>query len=435
MAVVSLGAPHASPAPVFTYEGWRREGSRVSFDFDLGSRRASEVWEFDNRVDWSRPGLERILDLLAALVGLSYYKLDVADRVELGPLRLTPAGRELLRGALVNGLGEFAFRNNLDLTGVEISGPSVAPEGVPPESSSDAVLVPFGGGIDSVVTVEGVRRYHPTTLFIVSPSQGRFEPLEDTARVSGLDIARATRHLDTEILLGPGYRGHVPVTAIITLASALVAWGGGFAAVAMSNEHSASIPNVVVEGRPVNHQWSKSLEAEVAISRALAEVVGPSLLVASALRDRSEIWVAERFSRLEQYHAHFRSCNRAFTHDPARRAAQWCGECDKCLFIDLVLAPFIERLRLRETLGVEPVSSPTQRQALRTLVGLGDERKPFECVGDPDECALALQILARDTTWADVPALAEIAADLPLAHLDDHLRSRGVTYAPRTWLL
>ncbi len=433
MAGVSNAVPPTSRATVFTYDGWRREGSTVHFDVRLTHSLARETWEFDERLDWSTPGVEPLLDLLAALIGLSYYKLEIADTVDFGPLGLRPSGRDLLRAAFRDGLGEFAFRNHLapltphlvggrDYDAVEYSG-------------GDGVLVPFGGGIDSVVTVEGVRRHHPVTLFIVSPSQGRFQPLEDTAAVTGLDILRATRHLDLPVLRGPGFRGHVPVTAIIAVAAALVALGTGHGAVAMSNEQSASVPNVVTPTGSINHQWSKSLDAEELISRALLDSVGPGLLVASALRDRSEIWVAEHFARLEQYHDHFRSCNRAFTHDPAQRATRWCGECDKCLFIDLILAPFIPRRRLHEIFGVEPLSDPNLFNQLRTLVGLGDQKKPFECVGDPDECSVALQVLAHDPEWSNVPVLRDLASRVEPTHLDTHLHSRGVSHAPRTWLL
>ncbi|NNN03039.1 MAG: hypothetical protein HKL87_03475 [Acidimicrobiaceae bacterium] len=430
---MSHGVSQQSRSATFAYEGWSRDGSRVSFHFNLGGNVAREVWEFDQDVDWSTPGLSSLLDLLAALVGLSYYKLGAAPRIDLGPLALSASGRALLHAALLDGLGEFAYRNDLDLSDVQIGG------GIDVESvetpSREGVLIPFGGGIDSIVTLEGVRRHHPVSLFVVSPTQGRFAPLEETLAVTGLEVRRATRQLDLEVLRGPGFTGHVPVTAIITLASAVVALGTGMGSVAMSNEYSASIPNVVSRGCAINHQWSKSLVAEELISRALRDTVGSGLFVASALRDRSEIWVAEQFSRLEQYHAHFRSCNRAFAHDPTRRASQWCGECDKCLFIDLVLAPFVPRERLRAVLGIEPLSSPALARNLETLVGLGDERKPFECVGDPDECAVALQVLAHDPDWSDVDVLRDLASRVEPSHLSDHLRSRGVSHAPRTWLL
>jgi hypothetical protein len=433
MADVSHGVSQQSRSATFAYEGWSRDGSRVSFHFNLGRNVAREVWVFDQDVDWSTPGLSSLLDLLAVLVGLSYYKLGAAPRIDLGPLALSASGRALLHAALLDGLGEFAYRNDLDLSDVQIGG------GIDVQSvetpSREGVLIPFGGGIDSIVTLEGVRRHHHVSLFVVSPTQGRFAPLEETLAVTGLEVRRATRQLDLEVLRGPGFTGHVPVTAIITLASAVVALGTGMGSVAMSNEYSASIPNVVSRGRAINHQWSKSLVAEELISRALRDTVGSGLFVASALRDRSEIWVAEQFSRLEQYHAHFRSCNRAFAHDPTRRATQWCGECDKCLFIDLVLAPIVPRERLRAVLGIEPLSTPALARNLETLVGLGDERKPFECVGDPDECAVALAVLAHDPDWSDVDVLRDLASRIEPSHLSDHLRSRGVSHAPRTWLL
>ncbi len=89
MADVSHGVSQQSRSATFAYEGWSRDGSRVSFHFNLGGNVAREVWEFDQDVDWSTPGLSSLLDLLAALVGLSYYKLGAAPRIDLGPLALS----------------------------------------------------------------------------------------------------------------------------------------------------------------------------------------------------------------------------------------------------------------------------------------------------------------------------------------------------------
>ena len=76
-------------------------------------------------------------------------------------------------------------------------------------------------------------------------------------------------------------------------------------------------------------------------------------------------------SELEQYHHVFRSCNRAFAQEPGRTRSQWCGECDKCLFVNLVLAPFLSRSALRDIFLSEPLSDPARYEQLRTLVGLG----------------------------------------------------------------
>ena len=195
------------------------------------------------------------------------------------------------------------------------------------------------------------------------------------------------------------------------------------------------MPNLVANGRPVNHQWSKSHVAEELLANALSERVGGELCVASALRDRSELWVAERFSRLREYHRVFRSCNRAFAQRRENRAPTWCGECDKCLFVHLVLAPFIDRRELADVLGVEPLADPRRLDQLRTLVGLGEERKPFECVGDPTECSVALRAVSASPEWRDEPNVATLNPLLDVDEtIEDMLEPQGVSRAPAAWL-
>jgi hypothetical protein len=209
----------------------------------------------------------------------------------------------------------------------------------------------------------------------------------------------------------------------------------GRGGVAMSNEHSASSPNLRWRDQDVNHQWSKSWIAEELISDALDEVVGPDLMVASYLRDRSELWVAQQFARQTSFHHVFRSCNRAFAQRSVERAASWCGECDKCLFIDLILAPFLSRAALREIFAGEPLSRPDLVGPLRSLVGVGLDHKPFECVGDPDESAVALMKVSALDEWADVGALRELALLVqPERDFDDLLSPSGPSRVPAHWL-
>src|SRR6202034_2575324 len=93
---------------------------------------------------------------------------------------------------------------------------------------------------------------------------------------------------------------------------------------------------------------SKGDEFEAAFGDFVRGALGSGLPVFSYLRPRTELWVAERFAALGQYHGAFRSCNRAFHQDPARRLDHWCGTCDKCCFIDLILSPFMGRAELAE---------------------------------------------------------------------------------------
>ena len=423
-------------AGTLRYVGLDVEAERLTAHYDLDGRSFREVVTFEGVGDLSGESTRAIATLWYLVAGLSYYKTAAPGEVDLGATPVGPRALALLRAAITDGLGEYAYRNDLDLSEVGIVGGAAAAP-APIELDPARVLTPFGGGIDSIVTVETLADGLDQALFVVSPERGRFDALEAAAAVTGRPIVRATRSLDPSLFTGePTFlRGHVPVTAMVTLLGALGAVASGRGGVVMSNEHSASVPNLSWRGRGVNHQWSKSWAAEVLIAEAVAETVGPALSVASFLRDRSELWVARRFSELRQYHHVFRSCNRAFTQDPGARAAGWCGECDKCLFINLVLAPFLSRVELEGIFAGEPLANPRLVAQLETLVGLGDTPKPFECVGDPDESGVALTVTARDEAWRDVGHLSALAARLaPTVSLEDLLAPQGPHRVPAHWL-
>jgi UDP-N-acetyl-alpha-D-muramoyl-L-alanyl-L-glutamate epimerase len=429
-----MTAASASPrAQTFLYAGVEVDATRLVGHYELDGRLFREVVSFDgvDRLDEAAAAAATLWYLVA---GLSYYKVGAAKVVDLGDTAIGPAGRALLEAALRDGLGEFAWRNALSLDDVEVTG-GVAPTLVDARLDQGRVLTPFGGGIDSVVTVESLNERIEQALFVVSPSSGRFESLEASAAVTRRDVVRATRTLDADLASAGGFTGHVPVTAMVTLLAATAAVATGRGGVVMSNEHSASVANLVRDGREVNHQWSKSFAAEILLAGALSEAVGPDLVVASFLRDRSELWVARAFANLVDYHPVFRSCNRAFAQEPDRRATRWCLECDKCLFVALVLAPFVPRGNLAAMLGGEPLADPERAEQLRTLVGLGERHKPFECVGDPDESAVALGRVSQMPEWANVAHLAEISrAAPPRRSFDDLLEPDGPTRAAPHWL-
>lgn len=404
--------------------------------YELDGRRFEESVVFEGVDSLESASVRSIAELWFLLAGLSYYKAGAARLVDVGDTPLGTAGRALLDAALLEGLGEFAYRNELFLDDVVISGGRdvvVRPVAL----DAERVVVPFGGGIDSVVTTSHLASHLDQTLFIVSPSSGRFAPLEETADVTGLPVIRARRSLDPQLLSQDEsfFHGHVPVTAMVTLLAAVAAASSGRGGVVMSNEHSASAPNLRRGALDVNHQWSKSLSAERLIADAISERVGGELIVASFLRDRSEIWVAEAFSRLDRYHHVFRSCNRAFTQSLEQRLETWCGECDKCLFINLMLAPFLSRARLGEIFHHEPLSNTARDAQLRILVGVGVDAKPFECVGDPDESAVALARVSGLDEWRDVERLGEIAREAsPERAFDELLESQGPSRVPAHWL-
>src|SRR5215469_3197622 len=411
---------------VFRYEG---------FDVDAGlglltCRYFVDGREFSERVTlapgerWETPAALAAARMVFLLAGVSYYKTAAPPVIELGGTALTELERGFLREFYLQGLGEFAYRNGLDLSDLRIEAADECDSQPPltgsmPHSSGGVrALVPFGGGIDSIVSVEHVRQRADVALFVVSRPGDRFEAIERPAAVSGLPVVRAGREIDQQLMRSAelGFlNGHVPVTGILSAIAVLAAVLGERDTVVMSNEWSASVPTLEHDGRPVNHQYSKSASFEAAFREVLAADPAGLPDYFSMLRDRTELWIADRFAGLERYHGSFRSCNRAFHLDKSLRLGHWCGQCDKCCFIDLILAPFMSAGALRAVFaadggGQEPLTKPELAPKFRALLGAGT--KPFECVGEVSECRAAVLLAARRADRADFPLLQELAAEV-----------------------
>ena len=183
----------------------------------------------------------------------------------------------------------------------------------------------------------------------------------------------------------------------------------------LANERSASEGNLVHDGVHVNHQFSKSARAEALLRAAAAEAT-PRIAIFSVLRPASELGIARRFATLTGYHGAFTSCNAVFRLDPALRARSWCADCPKCRFVFLALAPFMEPDALAGIFGAAMLDDEAQYAGFALLAAEGGH-KPFECVGEEDECLAALTLLAGDPRWRDRPVARRL--------IDEVLDRRG----------
>jgi hypothetical protein len=262
-----------------------------------------------------------------------------------------------------------------------------------------------------VVSVEALHRarLHPIQ-FAVNPNP----IIERVARVSGHALISATRTIDPLLLqlnADGALNGHVPVTAInslITLAQSRILDAGP---VVMSNEHSASEPTLISGEWSINHQWSKSLEAEL----ALQAVIGPQAGLNpehyfSLLRPFSELRIAGVYAMFPRYHQVATSCNRAFRLDAKDQS--WCGECDKCRFVYLVLSNYLAPHQLDAVFGRQLLNEEEQIAGFEALLGL-DQHKPFECVGTEAESMVALGQTAKKPAWASHKVVAHFISTIP----------------------
>lgn len=268
-------------------------------------------------------------------------------------------------------------------------------------SEISGVLVPIGGGKDSVVTLELLRQSGvPLYGYIINPRGATVH----TAEVAGLDgghLMEVRRTLDQNMLElnQKGYlNGHTPFSALVAFSGLIGAKLLHLPYVALSNESSANESTVL--GSTVNHQYSKSFKFERDFHQYAAEYLPGSAYYFSLLRPLSEFQIARFFARQKLYHGVFRSCNAGSKTD------SWCGHCPKCLFVYLILSPFLTSDEVRAIFGTNMLEDSSMTFTLDQLVGI-EEEKPFECVGSRDEinAALVLTIDRMEEEGEPLPLL------------------------------
>jgi hypothetical protein len=401
---------------VFTVEApaFDVAASTARFRYRLGALAFTESLRFPplpEAAATDRPAFRRLLDLTALVLGVSYFKLLAPFRIAGPSIALTAAEHAFVLDVYENGLGEFYARNELRRFGrltLEAGG------GAPPDAPlplPDRALLPIGGGKDSLVSVELLEHAGVAfTPFAVNPKG----PILGSVERIGRPPLYVTRSLDAEMIrLGqqPGYyNGHVPSTAINSMIAALCAVLFGYNRIVLSNERSASEGNQAFDGREANHQYSKSLAFEARLAAVLAGATGGSLGYFSLLRPYSEARIAALFARETRFDHVFSSCNRNFRlagHD----GPLWCGECPKCHFVFLVLAPAMDKTRLLGIFGRDLLDDTGNERSYRELTGLAGQ-KPWECVGEILEAAACLHVLAGRPEWAETAVVARLRDDL-----------------------
>ncbi|MEN1994329.1 MULTISPECIES: UDP-N-acetyl-alpha-D-muramoyl-L-alanyl-L-glutamate epimerase [Stenotrophomonas] len=342
--------------------------------------------------------VQRALRLLHLIAGVSYYKAGVPEQVRIDSYTIDAATAALVETVYLNGLGEFAYRNGLNLRGrfrLPVEGEAFA---APALGLREHALVAIGGGKDSLVSIEALRHLGiaETVTWI-----GGSQLIRACAERTGLPILNIGRTLAPELFelnRQGAWNGHIPVTAVNSAIMVLAALLQGVDQVVFSNERSASYGSQIPGTGEVNHQWSKGWAFEQAFGEHLEQHVAADLHYYSLLRPLSELAVARQFAKSDFYDAHFSSCNRNFHILGERPVNRWCGVCPKCHFVFLALAPFMPKMRLVGIFGRNLLDDIEQAPGFDALLEFQDH-KPFECVGEGRESRAAMATLAARPEW------------------------------------
>lgn len=342
--------------------------------------------------------VQRALRLLHLFAGVSYYKAAVPEQVRIDSYSIDADTAALVETVYLNGLGEFAYRNGLNLRGrfrLPVDGQAFD---APAVGLREHALVAIGGGKDSLVSIEALR-----TLGIAETVTwiGGSQLIRACAERTGLPMLNIGRTLAPELFelnRQGAWNGHIPVTAVNSAIMVLAALLQGVDQVVFSNERSASYGSQIPGTGEVNHQWSKGWAFEQAFGEHLEKHVAADLHYYSLLRPLSELAVARQFAKTDFYDAHFSSCNRNFHILGERPVNRWCGVCPKCHFVFLALAPFMPKTRLVRIFGRNLLDDMEQAGGFDALLEFQDH-KPFECVGEGRESRAAMATLAARPEW------------------------------------
>ncbi len=380
--------------------------------------------------------VERTLRLLHLFTGVSYYKAAVPEQILIDSYDIDADTAALLELLYVNGLGEFAYRNGLNLHGkikFPVAAASEAAPAAPTLGLRHHALVAIGGGKDSLVSIEALRALGVEQAVTWIGGSQLIRACADRTGLPTFNIGRSLAPQLFDYNREGAWNGHIPVTAINSMIMLFAALLLGVDQVVFSNERSASYGSLIEGTGEVNHQWSKGWACESAIGEHMQRHIAADLHYYSLLRPLSELAVARQFTRTDRYDAHFSSCNRNFHILGERPANRWCGVCPKCHFVFLALAPFMPKPRLMGIFGRNLLDDPAQTAGYDALLEYQDH-KPFECVGEGRESRAAMAALTARPEWREDALVERFATEIrpqldagdlriePLLVIDDEQR-------------
>jgi hypothetical protein len=370
---------------------------------------------------------EDIIDNLVFNLGLieilSYWKATCSPEIEILAGPLNEKQLAWWQDLIIKGMGQFFYENKINFSKPDflkiISQDAEVRSSLTFEQDlKEKIVVPIGGGKDSIVTLELLKKARKNiTCFTLNPNKAT----RNTMKIAGYPTK--TTHKKTKTI---GYKqsiivrrqidkkllelnregflnGHTPFSAYLAFLSVLCAVLFDHKFIAFSNERSANEENLNYLDLSINHQYSKSFEFEKKFRKYSKKYLAKDVEYFSFLRPLYEIQVAKIFSQYSKYFSSFISCNTAFkTYSGKKKPlGNWCTKCAKCLFVFVALYPFVAKYRLirifKENLFKRIGFLPLMRQ----LVGEKDF-KPFECVGTQKE-SLAAFYLSWEKTVGKTP--------------------------------
>jgi len=344
------------------------------------------------------PGLTQLLDqamfLAFILIGTSYYKAHPTKNIRLDrPLDDFQA--RFFSTVFQEGLSQYAFENRLTRDKLATFKPTPGFQNKPAvEYRGQGVLALQSGGKDSLLVAELLNEYNINFVpWYISSSSDRSHPNVIDHLDDGFNHQKASvvyRQIDhLHLQQTGGLNGHVPVTFIVESLALIQAILNNQNVILTSIGREGEEPHAMIGDLPVNHQWSKTWQAERLMTEYIKRYLSPDLHLGSPIRHLSELRIADLFVQKcwQKYGYSFSSCNEAnYKQNNQNSTLKWCGHCAKCANSYLLFCPFIPPQFLQSLFGDKDLFLDQNLiQIFKGLLGVGGEMKPFECVGSVEE--------------------------------------------------
>ncbi|NLZ46582.1 MAG: hypothetical protein GX896_07815 [Clostridiales bacterium] len=409
--------------PEFVYNGFdiTENNDKIVVDFHFSITGLSDFsprWTFDKKDNLKCYSDDKTFNEMLFSLGMtelvSYWKITCSPVVNVTVGELNIDQINFWKQLYFSGLGEFFYRNEInvaldDFMTIKCNGKAF--EGISNQvSDNERCLIAIGGGKDSIASLEVLKsNFENNYCYIINPRGATLK----TAKIAGYGddkIVSFKRTLDKNMieLNKKGFlNGHTPFSAIVAFSSIIGAYLNNIKYVVLSNEASAN--ESTVKNSDVNHQYSKSFKFEEDFHNYEKEFIKSGVYYFSLLRPMSELQIAKSFAKHEKYHSIFKSCNVGSKEDI------WCKSCSKCLFVSLILSPYLSLEKIYKIFDTEILNDKNMLEDFEKLVGMTDE-KPFECVGSIDEINIAVTqaIKKLDENGEKLPYLFEYYKATPL---------------------
>lgn len=350
---------------------------------------------------------ERILKNLVFHIGLveilNYWKTTHSSVIEIKAGYLNKEQIKFWNNLITKGMSQFFYENGLAWPSLKIVayGNNYTPANLLLNFKlGQNFLVPVGGGKDSVVTLENLRKKKAKIkCFLVNPTKAA----QNIVRIAKIrEKVFVERKIDKKLLQlnkKGAFNGHIPITAVLSFLSVLAATLFNCKNIAFSNEKSADEGNLKYLGETINHQWSKSSEFEKKFKKYCNKYLLKEMNYFSFLRKCNEATISKIFVRHKKYFLAFKSCNQG------RKTNSWCKNCAKCLFVYASLYPYLEKRDMLKIFGNDIFENKKLLTTMRELIGKGD-KKPFECVGTFSESRKIFKLcLKKAERFGKIPYL------------------------------